>query len=136
VVAQGDERGVTRTPGELAEELQLDVCDVLEALQAREAFAATSLSAAAFSAADEAPSSLGDTLGSPEDGYERVELRVMLDGGLRALRAREREILRMRFVEDRTQSDIAATVGVSQMHVSRLLRESFERLRLSLEHAA
>ena len=61
-------------------------------------------------------------------GYELVEIGETLRGTLEALPARERLILRLRFEEDMTQAEIAEQVGVSQMHVSRLLRRSLDRL--------
>ncbi len=73
-------------------------------------------------------STLADTLGSFESGYDRAEERAALAPALRRLPAREQEILRLRFVEDLTQSEIATRIGVSQMQVSRLLRRSLELL--------
>ncbi len=61
-------------------------------------------------------------------GYERVEIGETLRGTLEALPTRERLILRLRFEQDLTQAEIAEQVGVSQMHVSRLLRRSLDRL--------
>ena len=70
----------------------------------------------------------GDALGDEDPGYELVELGEALRGTLDALPARERLILRLRFERDMTQAEIAECVGVSQMHVSRLLRRSLDRL--------
>jgi RNA polymerase sigma-B factor len=61
-------------------------------------------------------------------GYELVEIGETLRGTLRALPDRERLILQLRFEQDLTQAEIAERVGVSQMHVSRLLRRSLDRL--------
>jgi len=76
----------------------------------------------------------GDTLGQQDERYELVELDATVSSVLRHIPARERRILRMRFVEDLTQTEIAMQIGVSQMQVSRLLRSSLEQLR-ALTHA-
>jgi RNA polymerase sigma-B factor len=68
-------------------------------------------------------------LGCDEAGYDRVEQRVLLDGMLGCLTRRERDIVRLRFEHDLTQTKIAEEVGVSQMQVSRILRRSLDRLR-------
>ena len=73
-----------------------------------------------------------DSIGGDDDGFERVEQRYMLRSGLTHLPAREREILHLRFYEGLTQREIADRVGVSQMHVSRLIRRSIEALREQL----
>ena len=70
----------------------------------------------------------GDSLADEEPGYELVEIGETLRGTLAALPERERLILRLRFECDLTQVEIAERVGVSQMHVSRLLRRSLDRL--------
>ena len=65
-------------------------------------------------------------LGDEDPGYGMAELRPSVAPAVRALPRREREILRLRFVEDLTQTEIAGRVGISQMHVSRPLRRSLE----------
>jgi RNA polymerase sigma-B factor len=112
---------------ELAEQADLTVEDTLEAMEAATAYDARSLDAPAPSDAD-APS-YGDTLGNVDAGFELVEDRGAVRAALRVLPLRERRILHMRFVEDMTQAQIAAQVGVSQMQVSRLLRRSLQQLR-------
>jgi RNA polymerase sigma-B factor len=68
-------------------------------------------------------------LGCDEDGYDRVEQHALLDGMLSCLTRRERDVVRLRFVDDLTQTMIAKEVGLSQMQVSRVLRRSLDRLR-------
>ena len=70
-------------------------------------------------------------MGIEEDGYAAAEARATLDAGLSDLPARERIILHLRFEEGLTQSQIAERVGISQMHVSRLIRRALESLRES-----
>jgi RNA polymerase sigma-B factor len=79
-------------------------------------------------ATDEA-TSYGDAMGEEDARYELVELDATVSAVLGRIPAREREILRMRFVEDLTQTEIAERVGISQMQVSRLLRRSLDQLR-------
>jgi RNA polymerase sigma-B factor len=71
----------------------------------------------------------GDAMGQEDERYELVELDATLASVLAHIPARERRILRLRFLEDLTQTEIAARVGVSQMQVSRLLRHSLDQLR-------
>jgi RNA polymerase sigma-B factor len=82
---------------------------------------------------DEAGTSLRDTLGEEDRGFETAEAAASLDGLLRVLSERGREVLRLRFEEDLTQAEIGARVGVSQMQVSRLLRQSITMLREEAE---
>ena len=70
-----------------------------------------------------------DWIGEEDEGFELVEGRVALDAALPHLDERERLVLRLRFVEDMTQSQIAEQIGHSQMHVSRILRRALERIR-------
>ena len=64
-----------------------------------------------------------------DERFELVELGQSVAPAFRALPEREQQILRLRFVDDLTQSEIARAMGISQMHVSRLIRRSIERLR-------
>jgi len=121
------ELGRSPTVQELANAAHAGIEQVLEALAAADAYRALSL--------DE-PLGEGlealDTIGGDDLGFERVEQRHMLRSGLTHLPAREREILHLRFYEGLTQREIADRVGVSQMHVSRLIRRSIESLRKRL----
>jgi RNA polymerase sigma-B factor len=78
---------------------------------------------------------LADALGAQDPELDRAEMRAMLDGAFDVLSARDREVLRLRFEQDLTQQQIAKVVGVSQMQVSRLIRQSLARLRLQIERA-
>ena len=70
-----------------------------------------------------------EAIGQTDQGFERTEQRLMLRRGFDELAPREREILRLRFFEGLTQREIADEVGISQMHVSRLIRRSVDALR-------
>jgi RNA polymerase sigma-B factor len=78
---------------------------------------------------------LADALGAQDPELDRAEMRAMLEGAFDVLSDRDRQVLRLRFVQDLTQAQIADRIGVSQMHVSRLIRQSLARLRLDLDRA-
>ncbi len=106
---------------------------MLDALQAIQAYETVSLDAPR-PGADDSTTAYGDSIGSDDERYELVELDATLAAVLGHIPERERLILKMRYVEDLTQTEIAERVGISQMQVSRLLRRSLEQLR-SLTHA-
>jgi RNA polymerase sigma-B factor len=121
-------QGRAPTVNELAQYLELSTEEVIDALQAIQAYESLSLDAPRPGATDEA-TSYGDAMGEEDARYELVELDATVSAVLGRIPAREREILRMRFVEDLTQTEIADRVGISQMQVSRLLRRSLDQLR-------
>jgi RNA polymerase sigma-B factor len=118
---------------EIAAHLELDPNDVLETLAADQNRRPLGLEA-------QIPGEDGDRAAAPEwlgkidDGYELVEDRLAIETVLPSLDEREREVLRMRFVEGLPQSKIAARIGCSQMHVSRLLRATLDRMREQAIH--
>lgn len=127
--------GRSPTVSQLAEYLELDVEQVLDAMAAMEAYETCSLDAPRPSD-DGAGRSYADTIGGDDERYELVECDVTLRTALAEISPRDQAILRMRFVDDLTQSQIAARVGISQMQVSRLLRQSLEQLKLLTQAAA
>jgi RNA polymerase sigma-B factor len=129
-----NEHGHAPTVNQLAEYLELDVEEVIDALQAVQAYDTLSLDAPRPRADGEVVT-YGETLGQDDERYELVELDATLTSVLGHIPARERAILRMRFVEDLTQTEIAQRVGISQMQVSRLLRRSLEQLRALTQDA-
>ncbi|MGI8729836.1 MAG: SigB/SigF/SigG family RNA polymerase sigma factor, partial [Solirubrobacteraceae bacterium] len=118
----------TPTVSEIAEATQSTNEQVLEALQARSGRGALSLQALVGGCDDEGQA-LGDTIGVEEAGFEDAETHAVLAGLLDVLAPRERMVLRLRFEQDMTQSEIGAAVGVSQMQISRIMRQSIQRLR-------
>ena len=116
------------TVSEIAEAVGIEEEDVLEALEASGAYRATSLSTPRGND-DEAGETLGDTVGTSEEGFGLAESRATLEQLMRAVSPREREVLRLRFAEDLTQAEIGERIGVSQMQVSRIIRQSIARLR-------
>ncbi|WP_324190479.1 RNA polymerase sigma factor SigF [Nocardia cyriacigeorgica] len=119
--------GRSPTAKEIAAELDVDPDEVTQAVIAGNAYQPTSIDAA--SAGRDTDASLLDTLGEEESQFDRVEeyvaIRPLLDG----LPERERRILTMRFFESMTQTQIAQQMGISQMHVSRILAKTLARLR-------
>ena len=76
-----------------------------------------------------------ESIGVEDDRFELVDYGATIAPTLRAMSARDRFVLHLRFVEDLTQAEIAERVGVSQMHVSKLIRRALDRLRTVAEHA-
>ena len=118
------------TVAELAEAAGVEEEDVIDALDSAHAYSTRSLQAP-FD--DEGDESLVDRLGVEERGYDEVEEGSLVTAGLDALDERERRIVELRFFEEMTQSQIAAELGISQMHVSRLLRRALGSMRGKIE---
>ena len=130
-------RKLGRSPSaaEVAEVLGIDSEAVLEAMEASSAYDAVSLEAFRFG--DEGDGeTYAESIGMEDERFELVEYGATIAPTLAALPARDRVVLHLRFVEDLTQAEIAERVGVSQMHVSRLIRRALERLRRVAEHSA
>jgi len=128
--------GRSPSVSEIADHLGLSVEDVLEAMEAGTAHHTRSIEAVqGGDQEDEDGRALSDVLGGEEQGFEVVEYGAAIAPVVKRLSARDRKILHMRFVEDRTQSEIAKEIGVSQMHVSRILRATLKRLRERVDEA-
>jgi RNA polymerase sigma-B factor len=115
-------------PSEIARRLGIGVEEVLAGLEAQQAYRSSSLDE--LTAAASSP--LTDRLGGADTELEQVEYRETLGPLLDELPERERTILVLRFFGNRTQTQIAAAVGISQMHVSRLLTQTLAGLRLRM----
>jgi len=119
------------TVAELARATGADEDRIMEALAAAEAYRTLSL---------DQPFQDGtgplEAIGGDDSGFERAEARAMLAGGLHDLAPREREIVHLRYYEGLTQREIAERIGISQMHVSRLIRRSVQELRDHIEMPA
>ena len=120
--------GRSPSPRDLAEQTGLTMEQVLEALDAASAYTPAALDAPQPGGDGEGERTLGDTLGGDDAHYELVELGEAIAPAFQALPEREQVILKLRFIDDLTQSEIAEKIGVSQMHVSRLLRRSLNQL--------
>jgi RNA polymerase sigma-B factor len=124
-------RELGRAPSvdEVARAVDAETEDILEAMQASSAYRATSLETPRAGGDNEPGDTLGDSVGRVDDGFNRAEQRAVLHALMRSLTPREREVVRLRFEEDLTQAAIGERIGVSQMQVSRVLRQAIARLR-------
>jgi RNA polymerase sigma-B factor len=127
------ERGRSPTVGEVAAALGQSDERVLDALRAADAYRMASLDEPLGDTDD---GEVLDALGGEDQGFARAEERAMLSTGLDVLEPREREVVRLRYYEGMTQREIARAVGVSQMHVSRLIRRSVDSMRETIAPAA
>ncbi len=118
------------TVGELAEELDLSRDEVVEGMAASNAYTASSLDAQPEE--DDGEGALADRIGYEDHGIEGIEYVESLKPMIASLPPRERRILSLRFVAGMTQSEIGEELGISQMHVSRLLSRTLGRLRKGL----
>src|ERR1700759_2725546 len=119
--------------GEIATKLEIEPSEVLEVLEANHNRRPLSLDRPVGGEEDESPAS--EWVGDDDEGYELIDDKLALEGVLPQLDDRERLILLLRFVEDMTQSQIAEQIGHSQMHVSRILRRTLERIREQVDEA-
>ncbi|HEU5010416.1 MAG TPA: SigB/SigF/SigG family RNA polymerase sigma factor [Gaiellaceae bacterium] len=124
------ELGRSPTIAELAAAAGVEEEDAIDALDSMNAYSTRSLHAP-FD--DDSDDSLSEKLGDEELGYAEVEDGAIVDAGLDALDERERQIVELRFFHELTQSQIASEIGISQMHVSRLLRRALATMRGRIE---
>jgi RNA polymerase sigma-B factor len=124
------ELGRSPTVAELAQAVGAEEEEVIDALDSAHAYSTRSLHAPFEEGGDD---SLSEKLGTDDTGYQEVEESSLVAAGLDALDERERRIVELRFFEEMTQSQIAAEIGISQMHVSRLLRKALTTMRGRLE---
>jgi len=115
------------TPKEIAKHLGITVDDVAEALESNAAYSTVSLDVTS-----ETSTSIGETFGALDEALEGVEYRESLKPLLAQLDDREKRILQMRFFDNLSQSQIATELGISQMHVSRILNKVLIHLREGL----
>lgn len=123
--------GRRRSPsvGEIAQAVDATEEQVLEALEAAGAYRAGSLDAPRVAQGEQEGESVVDALGTEDGGFRLAEERALLEPLLLRISARERLVLQLRFDEDLTQAEIGERIGVSQMQVSRLIRQALTRLR-------
>lgn len=126
--------GRSPTPRELAGRIGCTVEEVIEGLESNNAYATLSLDAGDDH--EDSATRLLDRLGADDEHLEHVEVRESIKPLLDALEPREKKILLLRFFKNMTQSQIAEEIGVSQMHVSRLLTRTLAQLRESLHDTA
>ncbi|MEE1787050.1 SigB/SigF/SigG family RNA polymerase sigma factor [Streptomyces sp. SP17BM10] len=137
-VARGSDRleqelGRLPRPEEIAKDLDLTVEEATEGLVAGRVYRPNSLDALRDQDTDESGSAMLDRLGACDPAIELADFRTAVRPLLADLPEREQTVLKLRFWDGRTQSEIADRIGVSQMHVSRLLTATLARLREQLE---
>jgi RNA polymerase sigma-B factor len=120
---------------ELAEQVGITAAEVLEVLEAQHNRRPLSLDAPPVGE-DPEEASGAEWVGRPDGNFDLVEDRLAVEAALPVLGEREREVLRLRFVEELPQTEIALRIGCSQMHISRLLRRSLTKLREAAEEGA
>jgi RNA polymerase sigma-B factor len=126
--------GRSPTPRELAGSIGCSVEEIVEGIESSNAYSTLSLDAS--DDAEDGGSTMLDAIGVEDENLEHVEIRESLKPLLDALEPREKRILLLRFFKNRTQTQIAEEIGVSQMHVSRLLTRTLAQLRASLEQSS
>jgi RNA polymerase sigma-B factor len=122
--------GRSPTVQELADAVEAPFEEVLQTLQSVGARRTRSLDEPT---GEDRDMSLADALGEDDPEMRRTEMRVLLDDAMQILSSRDREVLRLRFEEDLTQTEISNRIGVSQMQISRIIRQSLVRLRMDIE---
>lgn len=127
------ELGRSPSSSEIADRLECSAEEVVEAMEASTAFDALSLETPRGD--DDEGGSYAETVGIDDAGYERVEYAAAIAPAMSAMPPRDQLILKLRFEHDLTQSEIAERFGISQMHVSRIIRRSISRLRTVAEAA-
>jgi RNA polymerase sigma-B factor len=125
--------GRSPTPRELAEAVGCTVEEIVEGIESSNAYSTLSLDASDDN--DDGAATMLDAIGMDDAGLAHVEIRESIKPLLDQLAPREKKILLLRFFKNMTQSQIAEEIGVSQMHVSRLLNRTLEQLRTSLEES-
>jgi RNA polymerase sigma-B factor len=121
--------GHSPTVRDIAERIEATDEEVLEAMHAAQGHHAVSLDATSTMGDGDEPGPLRDRIGEDDLSFETVEYGEAIGPVLQEISERDRKVLHLRFVEDLTQSEIAEQVGVSQMHVSRILRATVDKLR-------
>ncbi|MEU6387909.1 SigB/SigF/SigG family RNA polymerase sigma factor [Streptomyces sp. NPDC046939] len=124
--------GRSPSTAELAELMQLDPAEVAEAQKASNGYNSVSLDAAVSGQDDESDTLLADFIGIDEDRFELVENFHSLAPLIAELDERDRRLIHLRFVDERTQQEIGEELGCSQMHVSRLISRVVKKLREGL----
>ena len=127
------ELGRSPTPRELGEKIGCSVEEIIEGMESSNAYSTLSLDATDDS--DDTGGSMLDALGTLDPNLEHVEVRESIKPMLDQLDPREKRILVLRFFKNMTQTQIAEEIGISQMHVSRLLTRTLDQMRVAMQDA-
>ncbi|MCI1575565.1 MAG: RNA polymerase sigma factor SigB [Heyndrickxia faecalis] len=118
---------------EIAAHLEISEEEVLEAMEMSKSYHALSVDHSIESDSDGSTVTLLDMVGSEDDGYEKVNQRLVLEKVLHVLSERERQVIHYTYIENLSQKDTGEKLGISQMHVSRLQRRAIKKLRDAIE---
>jgi RNA polymerase sigma-B factor len=117
---------------EIAQHLDVSEEEVLEAMEMGKSYQAVSVDRSIETGSDGSSVTILDTIGSHDDGFKRVDQRLLLESVLHVLSEREIEILRYTFIANKSQKETGEYLGISQMHVSRLQKKAIQKLRHAL----
>jgi RNA polymerase sigma-B factor len=117
---------------EIAEYLDISEEEVLEAMEIGKSYQAASMDQSIETDSEGSKVTILDSIGSDDEGFEKVDQKIFLQSVLHVLSKREREIIHSAFVENKSQKETGESLGISQMHVSRLQRKAIEKLRKAL----
>lgn len=117
---------------EIADYLDISEEEVLEAMEMGKSYQAASVDQSIEAGSDGSTVTILDIMGSHDDGFEKVDQRMLLQSALHVLTERERAIIHSTFVANKSQKETGESLGISQMHVSRLQKKAIEKLRKAL----
>lgn len=117
---------------EIAEHLGVSEEEVLEAMEMGKSYQAVSVDRTIDTGSDGSSVTILDTIGAHEEGFQRVDQKLLLESVLHVLSEREIEILRCTFIDNKSQKETGDYLGISQMHVSRLQKKAIQKLRQAL----
>lgn len=118
---------------EIARHLEISEEEVLEAMEMGKSYQALSVDHSIEADSDGSTVTLLDIVGSQDEGYEKVDQRLVLNKVLHVLSDRERQIIQCTYIENMSQKDTGEKLGISQMHVSRLQRKAIKKLKEAIE---
>ncbi|MRX72082.1 RNA polymerase sigma factor SigB [Bacillus lacus] len=121
---------------EIADYLEVTEEEVLETMEMGKSYQALSVDHSIEADSDGSTVTILDIVGSPEDGYENVDQKMMLESVFHVLSDREKQIINHTFIENKSQKETGELLGISQMHVSRLQRRAIQKLREALSSDA
>ncbi|MDR4950007.1 RNA polymerase sigma factor SigB [Neobacillus cucumis] len=121
---------------EIAEYLEISEEDVLEAMEMGKSYQTASVDMPIETGSEGNAVTALDIIGSPDEGFEKVDQKLLLESALHVLSEREKEIIQCTFVENKSQKETGEKLGISQMHVSRLQKKAIEKLRKELNTEA
>lgn len=118
---------------EVADHLDMSEEEVLEAIEMGKGYQAASVDQPIETGSDGNTMTTLDVVGSPDEGFEKVDQRLLLESALHVLSEREKKVIYGTFVENKSQKKTGEDLGISQMHVSRLQKKAIEKLRQELK---